>query len=409
MHSGLSALDSADRAEADARRLIEGLLFEPLVGVDDRSKPVPSIATAWQYDGTRRRWDFTLRPGVQFSDGTEVTPGALADALSAFGATVASGRTVSLRAEPDLMARLADIPIVRRNGEGAMLGTGPFRLEHFLPNDRVVLIASDTHWGGRPYLDRVEIALRRSFRDQATDFELGRTDVIEVPPEDARRAALRQVRTLTTAPMELIALVFADAVDARLREAVALAIDRNAIQNVLLQRQGVVTGALLPAWMTGYGFLFPAQSDSVRARLLAGQAQRPAQPLSLGYDRNDPLARLVAERISVNARDAGIAIRPTPDSGSHPARLLRWTVPSPDPSIALRDAAVLAGRRPPERSDTAEDAWRAESTLIGDARIVPLLHIPRVWGVGSRVENWRVALLGSLRIADVWLREAPRP
>ena len=84
--------------------------------------------------------------------------------------------------------------------------------------------------------------MARGYRDQTIDLELAKADLVEISIGDARRAAQRPLRTWTSAPAELVALVFergrAAAEDARTREAVALSIDRAAIQNVLLDRQG---------------------------------------------------------------------------------------------------------------------------------------------------------------------------
>ena len=76
-------------------------------------------------------------------------------------------------------------------------------------------------------------------------------------------------------PVRVLALVFSPRFDdARAREALALAVDRSAIHSVLLQRQGEVSGALLPQWLSGYAFLFPATADLGRARQLAAGAPR---------------------------------------------------------------------------------------------------------------------------------------
>ena len=59
-------------------------------------------------------------------------------------------------------------------------------------------------------------------------------------------------------------------------------------------------GTLLPNWMTGYAFLFPADADVPRARQIRDEiGQVPSW--SLGYDSADPVARVVAERVTLNA------------------------------------------------------------------------------------------------------------
>src|SRR5207244_642427 len=60
----------------------------------------------------------------------------------------------------------------------------------------------------------------------------------------------------------------------------------------------------------GYGFLFAAQPDTERARKLRNEAYRTAAvSIPLAYDATDNVARTVAERIAVNAREANITLQ----------------------------------------------------------------------------------------------------
>ena len=171
------------------------------------------------------------------------------------------------------------------------------------PGRRAVFAANDDYWGGRAYLDAVEIEMGRSPRDQALDFDLNKADIIELAPADVRRAQQSGKKVWTSATVDLVALVFDPGVDERTREAVALSIDRATIQNVLLQRQGAAAGGLLPQWLSGYAFLFPDARDLVRARQAASHA---SAPLTITYDPQDATVRSIGERIAVNAHEAGV-------------------------------------------------------------------------------------------------------
>src|SRR5262249_20137074 len=151
----------------------------------------------------------------------------------------------------------------------------------------LTLEAHDGYWGGRPYVDRVEIQTRRLQREQALDFELGKADVVELPLAEVRRAQQRHGRGVTSAPGGGLGWVFDNGKPeaARLRGALTAAVDRAAIQNVLLQKQGEISGALLPQWLSGYAFLFTGERNVGRARELAAGPQ----PLSFSYDRQLPL------------------------------------------------------------------------------------------------------------------------
>jgi hypothetical protein len=82
------------------------------------------------------------------------------------------------------------------------------------------------------------------------------------------------------------------------------------IVNVLAQRKGEAAFSLLPQWLSGYAFLFQSAPDVPRAKQLASALR--LGPISLSYPANDAFLRSVAERVALNARDAGITIQPTP-------------------------------------------------------------------------------------------------
>ena len=282
--------------------------------------------------------------------------------------------------------------------EAAAAGTGPFRVTNWEPLKTIALEANDQFPGGRPYLDRIEIRMGRSARDQALDFELGRAEVIELPLPDLRRVQQQSGRISESRPCQVIALVFngrRDDLD-RLRRALALAIDRPSIRNVLLQKQGEISGALLPQWLSGYAFLFPAARDLPRAKELAVSAA----PLTLAWDGHDALPRSIAQRIVLNAAEAGITLHPVTGSQAD-VRLTVMRIASDDPREALK---ALGG--PP--TDDPTKMYEAERALIESRRMVPLFQLPVAYQLGAAVRAWTTGAVGNWRLEDVWL-EGVRP
>jgi peptide/nickel transport system substrate-binding protein len=278
-----------------------------------------------------------------------------------------------------------------------------FHIERWEPGRRAVWAADDEADGGRPFLDGIEINLGRPLREQALDLELGKADLIEVGPNEARRPR----RTLSSAPVRLLALVFDPRVaNAGAREALALAIDRVAIHSALLQRQGEIAGSLLPQWLSGYAFLFPAAQDLERARSLAASLPAGARTLSLAYDAAEPLARPIAERIAVNARDAGLLVSVSAQNRHADVRLEQVRIDSLDPAVALAGMAAALGLGEPAKSADPEALYSAERGLLDGRRAVPLFHLPDVYGAGPRVRTWfspGVGKLGEWRLENVWL------
>ena len=419
----LATLDPAEKSSGVAAR-IEAFVFDRLVRIDDEGRPQPALAISWQSDSEQKRWEFRLRPGVQFQDGYPLTAatvgGVLQRLLGSQGniAVAADSVVVKLdRPTPGLLAELArpSASVAARSHEGALVGTGPFRVAHFDAGRHLSLAAFEGHWGGRPFVDTLEIEMGRTTREQFVDLQVGKADVIELAPNELRNAVERGTKTWVSAPVELLALVFGPgraSDDARLREALALSIDRAAIHNVLLQRQGIVTGALLPQWLSGYAFLFPTAMNLARARQLAAEVPAAERTLPLAYDPADPQARILAERLAVNARDAGITLQVTNQPKSE-LRLVRTHFSSLDAAVALTelsaalalgDPGVPAGERRPEA------LYTAERTLLEGFRVVPLFHLPDAYGVNAKVKTWQrpgVGRLGWLNLADIYLEPAP--
>jgi peptide/nickel transport system substrate-binding protein len=295
---------------------------------------------------------------------------------------------------------------VRQNPETPdpppLLGPG-FTIARWEAGRLAVYEADENANGGRPFLDRVEIQMGRPLRDQAGDLDLGKADIVELGPNELRRQPAGR-RVWSSSPVRVLALVFNPRFDdARVREALALAVDRSAIHNVLLQRQGEISGALLPQWLSGYAFLFPAAADLGRARQLAAGSR----PITLGV--SDPAARPIAERIALNARDAGLAVSVTSQPAGADVSLVELRIASTDPAKALAEIAAALGLPREASPNTPEQTYGAERALLEGFRVIPLIHLPDVYGVGPRVRGGPgIAPSGEWRFENLWL-EGARP
>jgi ABC-type transport system substrate-binding protein len=375
---------------------LAGLVFDCLVRVGESGQIEPGLAANWKHDDDFKHWEFQLRPGVKFHDGSPLTASLAAAALKQLGA-ITRGETILLSSEqpaPKLLYVLASSSISKGSADGSIIGTGPFRVTAWDPGRRAVFAVNEEHWAGRPYVDSIEIEMGRSLRSQAMDLDLNKADIVELGVSDSRRK-----RIWSSQPVDLLAIVFDDSTDARVREAVALSIDRATIHNVILQKQGAPAGGLLPQWLSGYAFLFPAARDLDRARQLG----RGAAPLTLGYNLADGTARLIAERIAVNAHEAGLTVRPVAIGGqSASARLVRTRINLPDPAQALGSVGAALGLTPPA-GNSPQALYEAESALLRDHRIIPLFHLPEIYGLGPRVRGWTPSRWGGMRLDSVWL------
>ncbi len=351
------------------------------------------------------------------------------------GATVKSldpAVAAASEAEDAAKAELDSLIYDNRDASGTFHGEGPFHVAAFEAGKRAVLAATEDYRLGRPFVNSIEIEMGRAARERILDLELNKADFAEIPAEDARRAAERGVQVSRSQPDQLLALVFTGGdepervkpLDKRVREALALSIDRAAIVNFILQKEGEPTGGLLPQWSSGTAFLFSTAADPVHAKELSAQIV-PVPKIVLGYDSGDLLEQAVAERIAVNAREVGITIatRGLPHSAdevvengwkSAPsavvAMLKRIAMPSRKPAQTLEDFAALLGVTASINSylllsdATAEQIYERERAIVSSYRVVPLVWLPRVYGLSGRVRDWTAPGPGeSWPLADVWL------
>jgi hypothetical protein len=293
------------------------------------------------------------------------------------------------------------------------LGTGmpdlapAFSITRWEAGRRAAYAADEDAPGGRPFLDEVQVELARTPREQAIDLDVGKADLIEIPPGEARRQAAGR-RTWVSQPVRVLLLAVGARVDdARAREALSLAVDRTAIFNVLLQRQGEISGALLPQWLSGYAFAFNSASDAARARELAASVPAAARSLSIGV--NDGALRPIAERIALNARDAGLAVSVAAQGGGADVRLIEMRIAAAEPARPLAGIATMLGLAPPAQADSADALYNAERALLDGFRVVPLFHLTDVYGVAARVKGGPgISPLGAWRFENLWL-EGGRP
>jgi peptide/nickel transport system substrate-binding protein len=311
--------------------------------------------------------------------------------------------------------------VAQRTGEGVVAGepgSGPFRVSAWEPGKRAVLAANENCPEGRPFVDSIEIQMGRSAADRLLDLELDRADLVEVAPQDARRASERGLLLSVSQPDELVALAFIAsrpaAENARIREAVSRSIDRAAIVNFILQKEGEPAGGLLPQWSSGTAFLFSTAVDLAETRAIWSQIGG-APKIALGYDSGDPLEQMIAERIAVNAREAGgsvavVPVKPGAAPNNIDARFVQLRMPSSHPRATLaafvgqlNAVAGIAADPPPQRA-SPQQIYDSERAIVSSYRIVPLVWLPRVYGVGPRVRDWKTPASGEAwPLADVWL------
>jgi extracellular solute-binding protein (family 5) len=287
---------------------------------------------------------------------------------------------------------------------------------------QLTLRAHEEHRGSRPFLDGVQIEMGRTPVSQLSDLELDRADLVSVGPSDAGRVVQRQLRIVSSRPLELFALVFeahrATAASGPLRRTLAAAIDRAAISRVLLQGRAQPADALLPAWLSGYPAFASASLGQVLSRATVAALPAAQRSLAIRVDAADALGRAMAERVAVDAREAGFSAAVQAPAGLGPRpdlRLIRLPLESSAPDRALaalfgglapRTLSLLTREPPPAPGSPLEAVARLERALLENGVIVPLVHAPELFGLGARIDSWNASIVlpsGAWDLANLWL------
>jgi MarR-like DNA-binding transcriptional regulator SgrR of sgrS sRNA len=397
------------------------LVLDGLTRTGPDGAPRPSLATYWISSNGDRRWDFTLRDNVTFHNGFPLTADRVVASLT-LGCNGACSWT-SLKAEGNTLIFTSDSPMpelpwllaedrflisLADAGEGkappCCIGTGTYQIaDHHGPG--FTLAANETHWGGRPYIDTIELVTGRPVRDQWLDLSVGRADVVEVPAEELRLAEQQRMSVLSSPPVDLLALQIStngSLANQSLRAAIGLAIDRAALFNVIFQKQGEITASALPQEMSGYAFLFSAERDLAKSQELRSGVK--PSTLSLGFQGSGSM-QLAAQRIALNLREAGFDVQVT---SAPRADLMLRAIPlaSADPAAALESVVRASGETAPLAATSPTILYRDEQDFLDRKTLVPLLELPRGYAIGTRVRDLILRSDGTPDLADAWLGEA---
>jgi peptide/nickel transport system substrate-binding protein/oligopeptide transport system substrate-binding protein len=309
-------------------RAVVGQIFEGLVQFDAHLNPTPAIAEYWEASRDGRLWTFTLRRGVQFHHGREVTaqdfvysftrlltPNAIGPVTEFFrriqGAEdFIQGKTASVRGleavdrytlrialeepfAPSLtvlgLANAAVVPQeeVERLGEGfarAPVGAGPFKFVQWEPGKEIVLKANERYYEGRPFLDTVMFKIGGTFEETFAQFLAGSLEEAIIPAgktEEVNTNSKYQIyQKLSKPTLGLLFIGFNARVkpfdDRRVRQAFNYAVDKEAIVREITKMGSLPASGALPPGMPGHDPDLPGYTyNPAKARQLMAEAGYP--------------------------------------------------------------------------------------------------------------------------------------
>ena len=447
--------------------LLHDLITDTLVGADKNMKPVPRLAVSWQQTNNVT-WRFRLRQGVKFHDGTPFNAEAVkinfernAKALKGarFYGEIQEVRVIDASTVDFVLKRpfapfflnltmpVGGMISPEQLAKGidptkTLMGTGPFKLAEWVPNDRVVLVRNPDYWGKAPKLERV--VFRRIREESTRHLALLRREVdASVDPPAHQLKGLRDslifdVIIEPQARVLWLGFNFKDGVlkDKRVREAVALAVDRKAIveqvlegvpreadvgvlppellatrpplrfasnldrARQLLAQAGYAGGLRVTIW-TPHGRYF---GDKTIAEVLQAQLARIGVTATVRVMEYGAFVDAVA-RHEQQLWIIGWAFTPHPDAMLrgvfHSRSAANWTAyNNPEFDRLLEEAVAIT-----DPARVAQAYWNIQKVLMDDVALVPIYYAVNVYAVNKKVHNFRTHPLELLDLSETVVEE----
>jgi len=265
-----ATLDPAGRSGDAGSQPVMYAVYDPLIDLQRDGSYKPALATKVDSSPDSRTWTVTLRRGVTFHDGTPFNAQSVAahfkrlanpDTHCTCLATVQAITSIETPAADTVVFKLAKgwasfpaqvlgssfafIPSPAAVAAGGAdfgtrpVGTGPFKLVQFTRGDRIVVERNPAYWrSGLPYLDRIVFRPLPDEQTRLQSLRAGDIDLMQtinpLQAEQARAAGL-QSRINMGLGSQMVALdnsrePFSDP---RVRRALALAINRDALVKVM--------------------------------------------------------------------------------------------------------------------------------------------------------------------------------
>lgn len=313
-------------------------------------KVVPLLADAYHVvDDTT--WEFTLRKGVKFSNGTELSAEDVKYTFDDYGGQktlrtnirdaidrleVVNPNTIRVHthgAHAELLGMLADAPIMSRArselGPEAHnlkpIGTGPYRAVEWQKGDHLTLEANPDYWRGQVTPQKLTIRFIGDPTTRAAELKSGGVQIIASPaagqlPElendsNIQVLAMRQIGKGGRAMDYIINALKKPFDDLRVRQAMNYAVDREGILKTVLQGRGeLLRGPFSSGWPGFDANLATYPYDPAKARQLLADAGLAGgfQTELVTSDGIWLKDREIAEAIASNLGAVGIQVRIVP-------------------------------------------------------------------------------------------------
>ncbi|MEA2661619.1 MAG: peptide/nickel transport system substrate-binding protein [Chloroflexota bacterium] len=444
--------------------LIGSLILEPLVSWGSDGAPHAALAESWSKIDDLT-YQFKLRKGVKFTDGTDLTAAAVKQqferaAQGLYGKSyyfmIASivadnDTTVTFKLKSPYSPFINNVSIqtgallspaaVTKYGDNVgrnPVGTGPYKLTSWVQGGEMVLERNPDYWGTKPKLDKIIV---KFFADESTRMaalEAGEIDVAQnAPPQRAaelRSSAKLQLIGGTDARSLYLGFTHSNPILSKkdVRQAIMSVVDRNAlVQNVTEGITRVSSGFVPPEVVkldstplkpdlagakallakAGYPNGFSIEIWVPIARYLRGQeiTQALQQPLkSIGVDATIKALDYAAFAAGVGRHEAGLYVAAWGFT-SNPDSTLRaaFYTNSPGNWSDYKNPAydkLLDDAVAQSSYDSTVKLWtQANQLLIDDVAVVPVYWNAAIYAASKKVHNFVQTPLSLWNLSETWI------
>jgi len=284
---------------ADGRSILFNV-FEGLVKPDSSGALIPAIAESYEIEVDSSAYVFTLRPGVLFHNGEALKAGdvvfSLNEAIRAGFPGLNKIAGVEITAQQKIRVSLKEpdpeylpyltvgiVPEKNPDREKNPVGTGPFIIENYAPQQNLTLVKNPNYWQkGLPKLDKVKIIFASDTNNLLLGLRGGNIEAAEVTGAFLPQLDQKQFETVPcySNMVQLLALNNAQKPfdDERLRKALNYALDVNGIIDAAFYGHGEPSGSpLIPGLKNVYddSLRDPYPRDIEKAKALMREAGFP--------------------------------------------------------------------------------------------------------------------------------------
>lgn len=267
MTQDLASLDPHASLDAGTRDVVFNL-YEGLVKATSDGNMVPAVASEVKISDDAKTYTFTLRDGITFHDGTEVTVEDVKYSIDRYAEAQGESSAFSIVSEVVIqdektvdvvlnegyseflpMMNVAIIPETNEDAAGNPIGTGPYRFVSYTPGQKLVLEKYDGYWQEDvPSLDQVEFKFIADSNTAFMELQAGTIDIMKNLSSEQAQALADSEFQIVEGNMNLVHAMYLNSEyeplkETKVRQALCYAVDRDAINNFLFNGKSKVIGS----------------------------------------------------------------------------------------------------------------------------------------------------------------------